>query len=153
MADYMAKMIADTITRMFAAHNILFPLFCWLIYLPSDWRYNRNIQRFRDLLQEMINERRSGKSKSYEGDDLLSILTSTDFFQGNDNLIIDEIVTFFLAGMKTMQISTTNLIYYLTKHPQYKEKLLKEILPPVELVKNNIVEELEYDTVMEFDYL
>lgn len=60
--------------------------------------------------------RRSGKSKSYEGDDLLSILTSTDFL-GNDNLIIDEIVTFFLAGMKTMQISTTNLIYYLTKHP------------------------------------
>ena len=34
-----------------------------------------------------------------------------------------------------------------------KEKLLKEILPAVELVKNNIVDGLEYETVMEFDYL
>lgn len=58
-----------------------------------------------------------------------------------------------MAGMKTIQISTTNLIYYLTKHPEYKEKLLKEILPPVEKVCDNIVEKLDYDTVMEFEYL
>jgi len=45
------------------------------------------------------------------------------------------------------------LIYYLARHPEYKEKLLKEILPAVELVKNNIVDGLEYETVMEFDYL
>ena len=64
----------------------------------------------------MITERRSGKSQSYSQDDLLSILINTDFFQGNDELIIDEVITFFLAGMKTIQISTTNLIYYLTKH-------------------------------------
>jgi hypothetical protein len=55
--------------------------------------------------------------------------------------------------MKTIQVSTTNLIYYLTKHPEYKSKLLQEILPPVESVKDNIVDGLEYDTVMEFEYL
>lgn len=55
--------------------------------------------------------------------------------------------------MKTIQVSTTNLIYYLTKHPEIKQKLLKEILPPVELVKNNILEGLDYETVMEFEYL
>ena len=64
----------------------------------------------------MINERRSGKTQSYSQEDLLSIMINTDFFQGNDELIIDEVMTFFLAGMKTIQISTTNLIYYLTKH-------------------------------------
>jgi len=45
---------------------------------------------------------------------------SSEFFNNNDQEIIDEIVTFFLAGMKTIQISTTNMIYYLTKHPEYK---------------------------------
>jgi hypothetical protein len=30
---------------------------------------------------------------------------------------------------------------------------LKEILPAVEKVKDNIVEGLEYDSVMEFEYL
>ena len=84
---------------------------------------------------------------------MLSIMMSTDFFIGHDNMIIDEIVTMFTAGMKTVQVSTTNLIYYLARHPEYKEKLLKEILPAVELVKNNIVDGLEYETVMEFDYL
>jgi cytochrome P450 len=78
---------------------------------------------------------------------------STDFFQGNDDLIIDEIITFFLAGMKTIQVTTTNMMYYLTKHPEHKAKLLTEILPPVEAAKNNIVEDFNYDTVMEFEYL
>jgi len=39
------------------------------------------------------------------------------------------------------------------KHPEYKKRLLAEILPPVEKVKSEIVEKLEYDTVMEFEYL
>ena len=33
------------------------------------------------------------------------------------------------------------------KHPEFKAKLLKEILPPVEKVQENIVEEFTYETV------
>jgi hypothetical protein len=40
----------------------------------------------------------------------------------------------------------------MTKHSQFKEKLLKEILPAVEQA-NNIVEDLTYDKVMDFNYL
>ena len=68
-------------------------------------------------------------------------------------MIIDEVVTFLLAGMKTIQISTTNLIYYLTKHQNIKEKLLKEILPPVEAVKDNLIEGFTLETVTDFEYL
>ena len=102
LADYLDRLITDTITRLFTPHNLLFPLFVWAIYSPTDYRYNRNVQRYRDLIQRMINERRSGQTKSYSQDDLLSILINTDFFQGNDSLIIDEVFTFFLAGMKTI---------------------------------------------------
>lgn len=40
----------------------------------------------------------------------------------------------------------------MTKHPEYKRKLLAEILPPITAVKDDIVERLEFDTVMGFDY-
>ena len=83
---------------------------------------------------------------------MLSILLKTDFFKGNDKMMVDEIVTFFFAGMKTIQISTTNLIYNLTKHPEIRAKLFEEIRPPVDKLKGR-THELDYETVMEFDYL
>jgi cytochrome P450 len=78
-------------------------------------------------------------------------LLSTDFFKDKDELIIDELVTFFLAGMKTIQISTTNLIYYLTKYPDIRAKLMNEIRPPLDKLTN--LEELSYEEVMDFEYL
>jgi cytochrome P450 len=39
------------------------------------------------------------------------------------------------------------------RQPDIKAKLLEEVLPPVEAAKDNIVEGLEYDRVMEFEYL
>lgn len=68
-------------------------------------------------------------------------------------MIIDEVITFFLAGMKTIQVTTTNLIYYLTKHKDHKRTLLKEVLPPIEQAEKNIVDELTTDTVMEYNFL
>lgn len=100
----------------------------------------------------MINDRRSGAQKQYEQEDLLSILISTEFYNQQDNLIIDEILTFFFAGMKTIVVSTTNLVYYMTQNPEIKAKILNEVLPPLEKVSENLVQKLSYDTVMEFEY-
>jgi len=38
-------------------------------------------------------------------------------------------------------------------NPQIKEKLLAEVIPAVEKAKENVVEKLQYETVMEFDLL
>ena len=46
-------------------------------------------------------------------------------------MVIDELITFFLAGMKTIQASTTNLIIYMELNPSIKADLLAEILPAV----------------------
>lgn len=80
-------------------------------------------------------------------------MLGSELFSKDHELIKDEIVTFFVAGFKTIQISTTNLIFYLHKHPEFKAKLLKEVLPEVEAAKDDIVEKLEYDTVMDFEYM
>lgn len=54
--------------------------------------------------------------------------------------------------MKTIAISTTNLIYYLTKNQDVKLKLLDEIMPVLTKVSTNLMD-LDYDTVMDFNYL
>ena len=54
---------------------------------------------------------------------MLSILTSHEFFVGQDEKIIDEIIGMFLAGSKTVQMTTANLICYLEKHPDVKSRL------------------------------
>ena len=45
------------------------------------------------------------------------------------------------------------MVYYLTKNPEIKAKLMKEVLPPIEKVKNNIIEELDYETVIDFEFM
>lgn len=49
-----------------------------------------------------------------------------------DEIIKQEIFAFFGAGMMTIQISSVNMIYYLTRHQEIREKLLKEIRPPLD---------------------
>lgn len=84
---------------------------------------------------------------------MLTILVTTPEYDNDDEAIKDEIFGFFMAGMKTIQISTTNMIYQLTKNPEVKAKLMEEVLPAVEKVSDNIIEGLSYDTVMEFEYM
>jgi len=102
LAEFLDQLIIDTVHRMFAPHNILFPNFIWATYMPQDWRYARNVKKFRTEISRIIQERRSGKTQSYDQEDLVSILTTNDFFAGDDEMIIDEVITFFLAGMKTI---------------------------------------------------
>jgi cytochrome P450 len=45
------------------------------------------------------------------------------------------------------------MFYYIHKYPEIKHKLLEQIRPPVDKVADDIVNGLDYDTVMEFDYL
>jgi cytochrome P450 len=45
------------------------------------------------------------------------------------------------------------MFYYLHKHPEIKAQLLDLIRPPVQKVANDIVNGLDYNTVMEFDFL
>lgn len=50
-----------------------------------------------------MDERKSGKGKSYDGSaDLLSILLESEIYKNEPELIKYELYTFFLAGMKTI---------------------------------------------------
>lgn len=59
--------------------------------------------RLKQVIQSLIDDKRKSNSKTYDEEaDLLSILLSTEFYEGKDDLVIDEILTFFVAGMKTI---------------------------------------------------
>lgn len=151
----MEHAIQNTIDRRYNPINIVIPELRPYMIIPKDRRYGRNIDSLRGVIQDIINDRRSGNSQCYNADgseDLLSILLKEDFYDTDDKMI-DELCTFFLAGMKTIQLTTANLIMYLTQVPEYKKKFLDETMPSVEAAKENIVEELTYETVSEFQYL
>ena len=47
MPNYLDRMITDCCLRIFSVPSILFPLFVWSTSMPYDWRYARNVARFR----------------------------------------------------------------------------------------------------------
>lgn len=136
--------------KFFHPFNMAFFELIGLNIMSDHRRYLRNTERLKRHLQSIIDDRRRSPDDS---SDLLTILINSEHYKNDDELMRHDMFVFFFAGMKTIQISTSNMIYYMEKHPEYKEKLLKEILPPVEKVKDNILQGLTYDTVQEFNYL
>jgi hypothetical protein len=81
LSDYIIRLLTATIIRSYSPHHLMFPLFIKWAYLPSDWLYVRNVDRFRSEIQKIIDDRRLGKSKTTsESGDLLTILIGTDFY-------------------------------------------------------------------------
>jgi cytochrome P450 len=66
---------------------------------------------------------------------------------------VDEIITVFFAGMKTIQVSSANLIYHVLKNKDIRIKLLDEIRPPLDALGDDIVSRFSFQTAMDFEYL
>ena len=112
---------------------------------PADRRWRRNLEVYRARVKEIMKERRAmmkaGKTDS--NGDFLSILLTENEIYDNDEKIVDEIITFSFAGFKTIQVSTTNMIYYLTMKPELKQKLLAEVMPKLESVSQDFINEFD----------
>ena len=58
----------------------------------------------------------------------------------------------FLAGSKTVQTSTANLLMYLELYPKVAQTLQNEIDTKLNPIKNDLLNGLTYDLAEEFDY-
>jgi cytochrome P450 len=83
----------------------------------------------------------------------MSILLEAEIYKDDEELIIDDIITFFAAGMRTITVSTTNTIVHLLKNPEWYSRVLKEISPALSAAQGNVVQDLSYEKVMEFNNL
>lgn len=51
LPDQLDVVVRDACSRLFAGQHLLFPLFCWANYVPSDLRFGRNVAKFRDVIK------------------------------------------------------------------------------------------------------
>lgn len=70
-------------------------------------------------------------NESSDAGDLLSILLEDPLFKDDDEMIIDEILTFFFAGSQTSAVALSNMIMNLMKKPQQLEKLRQELVQDI----------------------
>jgi cytochrome P450 len=80
-------------------------------YTREDRELLRNVKRVRDYCKDLIKKRRENPIK--DGADLLSILLEDEMYHNNDDVIIDECITFFLAGSQTVKVTNANIIMHL----------------------------------------
>jgi cytochrome P450 len=84
------------------AHNILFPSLINHHFLPYDRDTYLSAKALRALFQKMVDKRRalqkSDPQKVKEQGDLLSILITDELFANDNEMIVDECMTFFFAG-------------------------------------------------------
>ncbi len=122
------KQITDAAQRSLIK-EIRQPYKRWWFYFTGQIRNTlKQTQEARDILYEIIEERRqSGK----EYDDLLDMLLEAkyDDGQGMDNeQLIDEILILFIAGYETTSNALSFTLMLLAKHPQIQEKVYNEAI-------------------------
>ena len=77
---------------------------------------------------EIIEKRKQTPlEKLREMGDFLSILLTDDLFDGRDELILDECLTFFFAGSQTSSVAHQNLIMNLIEQPDLMKRVRDEI--------------------------
>lgn len=77
-----------------------------------------------DKRRELL--RKDPKALNEKGD-LLSILITDQLFCNDNEMIIDECMTFFFAGSQTNSSNTSNLFMQLLKHKKYANLIEEEI--------------------------
>eukprot|EP00350_Pseudokeronopsis_sp_OXSARD2_P005996 CAMPEP_0170542216 /NCGR_PEP_ID=MMETSP0211-20121228/1713_1 /TAXON_ID=311385 /ORGANISM="Pseudokeronopsis sp., Strain OXSARD2" /LENGTH=141 /DNA_ID=CAMNT_0010845211 /DNA_START=676 /DNA_END=1101 /DNA_ORIENTATION=+ len=108
----------------------IFPSLAKYYILPKERELLFNIQSIRNELRKIVEAKRTKLQENpTEGKrgDLMTILLQDDLFKDDVEMIIDECVTFFLAGTQTTFNSITTTLAHTIKRPFIREKMLAEI--------------------------
>lgn len=108
----------------------------WLInqgILPKHRKLKDRIKRFRALCATIVQEKKrisAARANEQRVKDILDLLFEYTDEQGNkidDEQLVSQFVTFFIAGMDTTGHLATMAVYYLTKYPHYLPRIMEEI--------------------------
>jgi cytochrome P450 len=94
---------------------------------PGQRKGHNAVRRFHGVIDSVIRQRMESK---IEHDDLLQMLLDFHDEQGEpmtDDLLRDEVASFYLAGHETTAITLTWAFWLLEKHPEVKQRLIGEI--------------------------
>ena len=120
----------------------------------ADKRFFANCKSLRNFLLQVIKERKASTPKEDDADvDMISILIEDPTYKDQVEDIVDDVIVMFIAGSKTLQTTTTNLITHLLHRPDIKEKLYAEVNPILERTQEDFMKLLTTDVIEELDYL
>lgn len=121
------------------------PYMMFFFYSKADREYMTNIRTVRSFCADIINRRREEIRKNPEKvedkcGDILTIMLQEGVFQDNNDAMIDEIITFFLAGSFTLKTTNSNLFMYLDTCKPIQDKLVNELKETVfkEQIENGV---------------
>ena len=132
-----SELMADIFKAMMSPMNVIFGKW-YLKYFPD--KRNRSIisriNQLKKICLEMVLERKESiKQQGRDGisvrHDLLDILLRYQGEHGgdsfNDDEIVHEFLTFFIAGLDTTGHTLNMATYYISRIPEVKQKILAEI--------------------------
>ena len=133
--------------------NVLFP---WLLkyhIMPSDRLYGRNRAKTHQIIHDIIQSRKAARTEfaCNEGD-VLDMFLCDEIYKEDDIKLVNELRGLFLAGNETVNITTANLIYFLTTNKTIQEKLVAETIPVLAKCDGNFIDLLTLDDVELFEY-
>ena len=82
----------------------------------------------------------------------MSLLLEDENYQNRED-IIDDVILMYIAGSKTVQATTSNLITSLIFNQECFKKLRAEIDPFMERVKDNIMGKMKLEDLDDLEYV
>jgi|AntDeeMinimDraft_5_1070356.scaffolds.fasta_scaffold00985_9 cytochrome P450 len=94
---------------------------------PTNVRFVRTMRELRDVMSELVAERRASDG---DGDDLLSMLVDSEYDDGSTmdrETLQDHLVTFVFAGHETTALLLTWALWSLANHPDAQSRVHEEL--------------------------
>jgi len=86
------------------------------------------VRTCREFCRKLVIERKKqikepGYVKHSQGDLLSTLIEDEEGFDENNEVLIDECITFFLAGSQTVKATSANIIQHITQKDDVRAKL------------------------------
>ena len=106
--------------RMRLPINLLFPSLIKYHIMGKDRLNGRNQNAIENCIFKISNERKACKQLAQPSEkDLHDLLLREDVYKGDDLKLCYDLRMICLAGTETVNVSTANLIYFMTIHKQF----------------------------------
>ncbi|ORX97407.1 cytochrome P450 [Basidiobolus meristosporus CBS 931.73] len=100
--------------------------------IHSNYKFDKNIDLMRNVVEEVLNQRKKTPSSNGKTSDLLGfMLEARDKSTGeklSDSVIRDQVLTFLIAGHETTSTTLSWCLYLLARHPAVLNKVLQEVV-------------------------
>ena len=151
IAEFMDGIVDDITYRLSMNPFLYMGDFAETEIFALDKHYLENCRSSRQFFRDIINDKKAQKDKS-TAKDIVSLLLQDENYQDSED-IIDDLFVMFIAGSKTVQTTTSNLITSMIYNPDKNAKMMAEIDPYMEKIQDDIQNKMNLEDVDELVYV